>query len=195
MKRFFIALALSLAATMPLSAQAPIGWARARQIALSAVTNNEGIKSEKLKRRDGILAYEFDVETPGPGHTEIRVDARTGHIIANKHEDDIVGKAAQETEHAAKKAAHATKKAAKKVAHEADKAVGGEDLSAKASISESRARTVALGRHPGGMIRESKLDKEDGVVVWKIKIKTAGKPDDHVVLVNATTGAIVEHKH
>lgn len=201
MRKVVIATALALLCVATADAQT-ISLARARAIALRAVSNNEGVKSEELKTRDGIQVYEFDIETPGAGHQEVRVNARTGAIVANKHEDDVVGGAVKKTEHAAKKAAHATEKAAKKVAHETDKAVDkathDKHLNpADYRISESEARTIALRRHggSGATVKKSWLDEESGTVVWRVKIETNGKPDDHEIMVNATTGAIVEHKH
>ena len=88
MKKMAFILAFGLFATAA-SAQAQnprISPERARAIALRNVPNNEGIKSEKLKMKDGLLVYEFDLDLAGPGHQEIRVDANTGAIVGNKHE-------------------------------------------------------------------------------------------------------------
>src|SRR5947207_12451250 len=85
---------------LPAQAQS-ISAARAREIALASVSNNQGVKSEKLKTVDGMLVYEFNIETPGPGHSEVRIDANTGTVLKNEHEDDVVSKVARKTEHAA----------------------------------------------------------------------------------------------
>src|SRR5207253_8364282 len=75
----FIAAVLLSAAASALSAQqqpappenATVSMDRARAIALAQVPNNQGVTSAKLKTKNGMLMYEFDIETPGPGHQEV----------------------------------------------------------------------------------------------------------------------------
>jgi uncharacterized membrane protein YkoI len=206
-----IAIGLSPLAAGVLSAQQPaprnpnapsISFSRARAIALRLVPNNEGIRSEKLKTRDGILVYEFDIEKAGAGHQEIRVNARTGGIVANKHEDDLVGdktnKVAKATEKAANKAAKATEKAANKTARAAEKAAdkvfGDDDIrNVRPNISEARARAIAQARVPNGRIEESDLETENGYLVWEIDLDTPGSGGQEL-LIDAMSGTILQQK-
>ena len=195
-------LALACALLIPAAAHAQSGTisiARARSIALANVPGNQGVKSEKLKTEDGVEIYEFDIRTAGPGHREVRVDARTGAIVQNKHEEGPVGMAAHTTEHAAKEAAHETAKAAKSVGHDVDNAadhVFGKDEIATMhlGISEARARRIALRANGGGKVEDIDLEREHGVVVWDVKLKGPGK-GDRTVRVDANTGAVIKIKH
>lgn len=197
-----IVLGMSVVPVLSLHAQtATISSARARQIALGAVPNNQGITSEKLKTRNGLLVYEFDVEKPGPGHQEIRVDARTGAIVANQHEDDLIGgsaaKVAKTADKAATKIAKTADKVARKADKEADKIFKKEDIGAmNLPINEARAQQIALGRVRNGKIKGVDLERENGVVLWEVEVDTPGKGHDEI-LIDAHTGVVLEqtHKH
>lgn len=160
----------------------------ARHLALGRVPDNEGIKSEKMKTRHGILVYEFDIETPGAGHREIRIDARTGVVVADKHEDDLVGGTAKKIEKAAKKTGRKIERTADKVFEDDEYA------KAHVSISEARARRIALARYPGGRVKDIDLETENGVVVWEVEVKTSAKGHEEL-LIDARTGAVLEQKH
>ena len=195
MRRILIAAAVLLFSAASAQAQ-NISLPRARDIALNSVPNHGSVKSEKLKTENGVQFYEFDIDTPGAGHAEVRVDARTGAVIRNQHEGNIVDKAVHEADKDAKKVAHEADKDAKKAAHDVDKAVNGKDLNAADyRISQRRATRIALRGHGGATVKSAKLDREDGTVVWKVKLEGGGKDNDHEVLVDANTGAVVEHKH
>jgi uncharacterized membrane protein YkoI len=174
---------------------------RARSIALSRVSGNQGVLSTKLKTRNGILVYEFDIETVGPGHQEVRVDARTGAVVANEHEDDLIGTAADKAGKIASKAAKETEKTAKKVAHEADKGadkVFGKDEVAKMGmpVTEAQARRIAVRAAGGGEVKDVDLERENGVFIWEVDVDTPGKGHQEV-LINAHSGAVLQqtHKH
>jgi uncharacterized membrane protein YkoI len=197
MRLAMIAAAVLVTAT---TAQAQtISAARARQIALARVSNQQGVTSEKLKTRHGILVYEFDIETPGAGHREIRVNANTGAIVADQHEDDLIGgtaeKVAKTADKTASKVAHAAEKAAKKADHEADK-VFKKDEYAKANvhISESRARQIALSRVANGSIKDIDLERENGIMVWEVDVETPGKGYQEL-LIDAHSGVVLQQKH
>src|SRR2546430_5404834 len=119
----FIAAVLLSAAASALSAQqqpappenATISMDRARAIALAQVPNNEGVTSAKLKTKNGVLMYQFDIGTPGPGHQEVRVNAWTGYVISNTHEDDLIGKAGDKVSKAAQDAGNAVARTTDKV--------------------------------------------------------------------------------
>lgn len=177
-----LALGMSAVGAAGLMAQQPapparLSVQRARAIALARVPNNEGVKSTKLKTKDGILVYEFDIETPGPGHREVRVDARTGAVVANKHEDDLVGTVVSGI--------------AKGVDHVFDH---DEVERAQPKISERRAREIARRQVPNAPITDIDLETENGVLVWEIDLDTAG-PGHAEVLVDANTGKVLRQKH
>ena len=187
--RSFILAVVILTATSSVASAQTISSARARQIALARVTNNQGVISEKLKTRDGILVYEFDIQTPGPGHQEVRVNARSGAIVANKHEDDLIGGTAAKAEKTASKAAA-------KVDREVDKIFRKEEIArSNATVSEARARQIALRRVPNGTIKDIDLERENGVLVWEVEVVTPGKGREEVII-DAKTGAVLQQsKH
>jgi uncharacterized membrane protein YkoI len=189
-----VALGLTAASTLAHAQQpaprdhALLNLARARQIALARVPANEGIKSEKLKTRAGIQVYEFDIETPGAGHREVRVDAHTGAIVADKHEDDLIGGTARKVE-------KATDKAAAKVARTTDKVFSDDDVkTAKVRISETRARAIALRQVPNGKIKDSDLETENGYLIWEVEVDTPGKGHEEVII-DAQTGVVLSQRH
>src|SRR5688572_899755 len=197
--RTLVLATILLAATTTTAQAQTISAARARQTALARVTNQQGVISEKLKTRNGILVYEFDIETPGPGHREIRVNARTGAIVANQHEDDLIGGTAEKVSRAADKnadkVAHAAEKAAKKVEREADR-IFKKDEYAKANvhISESRAREIALTRVANGSIKSIDLERENGIVVWEVDVQTPRRGYQEL-LIDAHSGVVLQQKH
>lgn len=184
-----LVLGMSVASVVSLHAQtATISAARARQIALASVPNNEGVKSEKLKRRNGLLVYEFDIEKPGAGHQEIRIDARNGAIVANQHEDDLIGGAAKKVEKAADKTA-------RKIDKEADKIFKKDEYArANVAISEARARQIALGRVRNGTIKDIDLERENGVMLWEVAVNTPGKGYEEI-LIDANSGVVLQQRY
>ena len=67
-------------------------------------------------------------------------------------------------------------------------------LEARAKISETRARELALARVPHGTIKEGELEEEDGRLVWSFDVSVPGTRDITEVQVDAVTGAIVSVK-
>jgi uncharacterized membrane protein YkoI len=65
-----------------LQAEAKVTEAAAQKTALAKVPNGK-IKSGELEREHGKLVWSFDISTPGSKNiTEVRVDAKTGKIVA-----------------------------------------------------------------------------------------------------------------
>ena len=186
---------------------------QARATALAQVPDNRGVKSVELKTKDGILVYEFDIETPGSGHREIRVDARTGAVVADKHEAGVVGAAASTAGAAAKTTVGATKRAGKAVAgaakgagkavagaaqnaaDAADQVLTGDDLTkANPAISEAQATAIAQATVPDATVTRVQLTRRSGVLAWKVELKTTG-PGHEEVRVDARTGKVLDQKH
>jgi uncharacterized membrane protein YkoI len=61
----------------------------------------------------------------------------------------------------------------------------------QAKVSESTARTTALGKVPGGTVKSSELEKEKGQLIWSFDITTPGASGATEVNVSAISGKIV----
>lgn len=201
-----------------------ISWASARALALAQVPDNEGVQSGTLETKDGVLVYSFDIETRGPGHQVVLIDAHTGAIVSNTHADNVLGAAAARVSGAAKSTGEAAKHAGATVAGGAKEAgatvaqgakkagrtvagaargaaakvhsvVRGEDLKkANPAIPEERARAIAQAAVPDAPVTAVELDRDDGVLVWKIALNTPGKGYEEV-RVDATTGQVLSQEH
>jgi hypothetical protein len=64
-------------------------------------------------------------------------------------------------------------------------------LAKQAKVSQAAAEQAALGKVPGGTVKEAELEKEDGKLVWSFDITTPGDKDITEVLVDANSGAVV----
>jgi len=64
-------------------------------------------------------------------------------------------------------------------------------LEAEAKISKTEAEGIALGKVPGGSIKEAEIENEHGKLVWSFDIATPDSKDITEVLVDAKTGGIV----
>lgn len=64
-------------------------------------------------------------------------------------------------------------------------------LAAHAKIPRADAEKIALGKVPGGTIKEGEIEKEKGKVVWSFDISQPGTTDITEVQVDAMTGDIV----
>jgi hypothetical protein len=79
------ALAITLGAAQPASAQHPkITMKQARATALAALPNAK-IKSAELETEEGQFIYSFDMKTP-QGIKEVWVDAMTGQVVRTENE-------------------------------------------------------------------------------------------------------------
>ena len=72
-----------------------------------------------------------------------------------------------------------------------DKAGQPAKLAAQVKVSKADAEKTALGKVPGGSIKEAELEKEAGKLVWSFDITTPGTKDITEVLVDAKTGDVV----
>lgn len=64
-----------------------------------------------------------------------------------------------------------------------------------AKITKEAARKTALEKVPGGKVRESELEMENGKLVWSFDLKVKGKSGVDEVLVDAITGDVVSVEH
>ena len=70
-----------------LKKEAKIAEADARKTALAAVPGGK-VQSHELERENGKLIYSYDIKVAGKsGIEEVNVDAMTGAIVAQQHED------------------------------------------------------------------------------------------------------------
>src|SRR6267142_3674092 len=64
-------------------------------------------------------------------------------------------------------------------------------LEAEAKVSKADAEKIALGKVPGGTIKEGELEKEKGKLIWSFDIATPGTSDITEVQVDAITGEVI----
>ena len=64
-------------------------------------------------------------------------------------------------------------------------------LESQAKISKADAEKIALGKVPGGTIKEGELEKEKGKLIWSFDIATPGTKDITEVHVDAISGEVV----
>ena len=60
----------------------------------------------------------------------------------------------------------------------------------EAKISKADAEKAALAKVPGGTVKESELEKDDGKLIWSVDITTPDSKDIKEVPVNAITGEV-----
>lgn len=82
-------------------------------------------------------------------------------------------------------AAQMAKKEAKAVAKHETQA----QLKAEAKITEAAAKTTALSKVPGGWVKASELERENGKLLYSFDIATKGKKGIDEVQIDALTGA------
>ena len=70
-------------------------------------------------------------------------------------------------------------------------AVANDKLEAKAKISKAAATKTALAKVPGGKVKDSELEEENGKLIWSFDIATKGSKDITEVQVDALTGDVV----
>ena len=64
-------------------------------------------------------------------------------------------------------------------------------LRSQAKVSQADAEKIALGKVPGGSIKETELEKEKGRLIWSIELGTPGTKEITEVNVDALSGEIV----
>lgn len=65
----------------------------------------------------------------------------------------------------------------------------------KAKISMATARATALKEVPNGKVRKSRLERENGKLVYSFEIKVPGTTGFEEVNVDAMTGTVVSKEH
>ena len=65
-------------------------------------------------------------------------------------------------------------------------------LESQAKVTKAAAEATALGKVPGGTVKKSEVEKEDGVLIWSIDITTPGSKDTTEVNIDATTGKVIK---
>jgi uncharacterized membrane protein YkoI len=65
----------------------------------------------------------------------------------------------------------------------------------QAKISKSAAIKTALAQVPGGKIKSSEIERENGKLIYSFDIKVAGKSGIEEINVDAITGDVVAHEH
>ena len=67
-------------------------------------------------------------------------------------------------------------------------------LKAEAKISEASARTIALAKVPGGTVKSSELEKENGLLIWSFDVAKPRSRNITEVQVDAISGKIASVK-
>ena len=80
--------------------------------------------------------------------------------------------------------------AQKAAKHETEK-----ELKAEAKIEKAAATKTALAEVPGGKVKSSELERENGRLVYSFDISSKGKTGIDEVQVDAITGAVVSKTH
>ena len=68
-------------------------------------------------------------------------------------------------------------------------------LMRQAKISKSVATKTALSQVPGGKVKSSEIERENGKLIYSFDIKVAGKSGIEEINVDAITGDVVAHEH
>ena len=71
-------------------------------------------------------------------------------------------------------------------------ASAGDGPKQKPKISKAEAQKTALAKVPGGKIKDSELEEEDGKLIWTFDIATKGTKDITEVHVDAMTGEVIK---
>ena len=181
-KMVALALGALLSSTLAVQAQQRIiSSTRARQIALARVPNNQGIMSEKLKTRAGVYIYEIDVQTPGSGHRELRINAYNGAVLSNVFEDDLLGGTVSRVGNTGQDAL--------------DRIFGRNEWGRmRPSVSEAQARRIALNSVRNGRntrVTDVDLERENGILIWEVDVDTPGRGYTEV-MVDARSGRVLQ---
>ena len=68
-------------------------------------------------------------------------------------------------------------------------------LMRQAKISKTVATKTALAQVPGGKVKSSEIERENGKLIYSFDIKVAGKTGIEEINVDAITGELVAHEH
>lgn len=194
MKSYTIGAAIMLAAAAPalaqqstisvkeethgLLAQATVKPDSAQRVALLRVPGGRVTQAE-IEKEHGKLVYSFDIKVDGrPGVEEILVNAATGAVEGQEHEndEDEASEASQE-------------------GHGADLKEEEAGLLSQATVRPDSARHIAMSRVPGGQVSEAVIEREDGKIVYSFEFKVAGKAGIEEIVIDARTGAVLKVEH
>lgn len=156
------------------AASAGITKENAEEIALAANPGASVVKTE-LENENGTLVYSVDITTANGNLIEVGVDATSGEIIATDTNPEDDGSDAEEADDTADE---------QDGEEEADDDAA---LAAKAALTETEANKIALAAYPDATVLSTKLEDENGVVIYEVKIKTADGTTTEVK-VDATNG-------
>ena len=157
----------------------------ARAIALNRVLGNDGIKSEKLKKRDGVQQYDIGVEMPGPGHRQLRIDAHTGAVLADSYKDDLFGAIGTKLFKAKDKRAYRMD-----FSYDSLKTRKQVLKTEVATVSEDKARAIALRHIPDGVITAVYLDRNDETIIWRVTVDKPGAGSQEL-FIDAHSGVVL----
>jgi uncharacterized membrane protein YkoI len=157
----------------------------ARSIALNHVLGNDGIKSTRLIKRDSVQKYDIGVELPGPGHQQLIIDARTGTVLSNQFKDDFFGTIGTTL-------LKATNKRSYRVDFSYDSLKTREEVvkTEVATVSEDKARAIALRHIPNGIITNIYLDRNDENVIWRVTVNK-GEAGSQELFIDAHSGEVL----
>src|SRR5215468_10869610 len=68
-------------------------------------------------------------------------------------------------------------------------------LQAQAKISKADAQATALAKVRNGTVKECKLEREHGRIIWSVGLNTPDSKDITEVNVDAVTGEVVDIEH
>ncbi|WP_179218698.1 PepSY domain-containing protein [Saccharibacillus sp. O23] len=143
--------------------KAMISQSQAEQIALKAQKGT--VDEVELKTRNGKTYYEVDIDRPaGESDVDVWVDAYTGSLLKvepDEDRDDRGGNASNSGQ-----------------------------TSSAVKITSAQAASIAIEHAGGGKVTDNDLDKEDGVYVYEIEVKTANGETD--VKIDANTGKVLK---
>lgn len=148
-------------AAAPSASKAMISQSQAEQIALKAQKGT--VDEVELKTRNGKTYYEVDIDRPA-GDVDVWVDAYTGSLLKVEPDDDRDDRGS-------------------------DSSNAGQTSSA-VKITSAQAASIAIKHAGGGKVTDNDLDKEDGVYVYEIEVKTANGETD--VKIDANTGKVLK---
>jgi uncharacterized membrane protein YkoI len=157
----------------------------ARAIALRRVPGNDGIRSEKLTRKGGVQQYEIGVELPGAGHQKLSIDAHTGAVLSNRYTDDFLGKIGFKLFKAKDKRAYRMD-----FSYDSLKTLKEVVKTEVATVSEDKARAIALRHIPNGILREVYLDRNDEDLIWRVTVDKPGAGSQEL-FIDAHSGEVL----
>lgn len=169
-----------------------------------AAVPGAAIQSAAIERENGALIYTFDMQIAGEeGIREVHVDATTGEVLSNEHQDEATEERAEADEHEGEnEVGEAVEESGEE--DEAAGAVGRWNgtveeaeagLLARAEVSAEDAVKAALAAVPGGEIAAAEIENEDGKFIYSFDVRVAAKEGIDEVWVDAITGAVISVKH